>query len=188
MANHSLSRCFKAATGYGLERDTQTKTNGGEVWSVFTSEVVETFSEDAKAACGLKTNVKTATHLIGAVVCAVGSIATTHEGIRSDAEAINRSAQHEVTIKLMVLAAGAIETIVHIDTDVPGEEVSEADTTADGFVATLREESAYEHVNGGTCIEAVTARWWWWWKLGSLWVFTGVGRSGNSSRRENRES
>ena len=136
VANHSLSRCFKAATGYGLERDTHAKTNGGEVWSVLTSEVVETFSEDAKAACGLKTNVKTATHLVGAVVSAVGCIATTHEGIGSDAEAVNRSAQHEVTIKLMVLAAGAIETIVDVDTDVPGKEVSEADTATNGCIAT----------------------------------------------------
>jgi hypothetical protein len=188
VANHSLSRCFKAVTGYGLEGDTQTKTHGGEVWSFVTSEVVETFSEDAEAASGLKTDVKTATDLVGAVVVAVGSIATADEGVRGDAKAVDRSAQHEVTVELVVLLVGAVETVVHIDTDVTVEEVGVANTTAEGCVTALGDESTAEDVDGGTSVEAVTSSWrWCWWKLGSFWVFTGVGRAGDSASREDRE-
>ena len=89
----------------------------------------------------------------------------------------------------MVLAVGAVESVVHVQTDVAVEEVGVADTTTEGLITTVNDKGSAENVDGGTSAKALAAGWRRWRrKLGSFGVLTGVGRTCNGAGGEDRES
>jgi hypothetical protein len=151
-----LNQIQKSVTDL-LERNAETKANRGEV-RIFVTEVIQAFSEDAEVAHALETDVKTAADLILTVGGTVGGETTADQRVRSDAEAVDRSAKDEVTIELMVLAVRGIQTVVDVETDITVEEVANADTAAEHVVTAVRKESAAEHVEHKARAKGIAAR------------------------------
>jgi hypothetical protein len=158
-----------------LERNAETKANRGEV-RIFVTEVIQAFSEDAEVAQALETDVKTAADLIQTVGGTVGGEATADQCVRSNAEAVDRSAEDEVTVELVMLAFGSIHAIVQVQSDEAVEEVTNAHAAAKLGVTRVRDERASEDIEVKARTESIAARGWSWGHR-SLGIFSGGNRA-----------
>ena len=159
-----------------LQGELHTKTDDGEVFT-FGCEVVSAISEDAHATSAAEAGFDTATDVEVTTCGAVGAEATADEGVRGNADALDRSAEDEAAIKLMVLAVGGKEAVAALDTEVFAEEVFCENAATEGvFAAAVRKEGTTKNAESGARGEAGTTR-----RLRShrsLGVLAGVGHRG----------
>lgn len=147
------------------EWELQAETHDGVVFdSVVAGEVVCTVSEDAKAVGGGEASLKATTEHPMSSARAVGAVTATSKDVRSNADAVDRSAKDKSSVKVVVFLVRSVEAIGTLDRDVAVDGIFSKNAAAESVFVV--EDGATEHTDAKARAEAIATdrslRWHHW--------------------------
>ena len=138
-----------------------TQTNEGEVQRVITVEVVGAISEDADILQSREVSFDTATDVPVTDSIGVGAETAANHKVRSDAEGLDRSAEDQISVELVMSGVGSIGTVAALNAEVFIEEVFSENAATECVVSTFfGDESTTEAAEAKARTKGVTGRSW----------------------------